>query len=73
VDVADVRAEMSGVLSAWKVSVGDQVEAQQEIGVMESMKMEIPIVSPAAGTVSDLRAGAGDFVQEGDTVAVIAS
>ncbi len=71
--MADVRAEMSGVLSAWRVQVGDLVSAQQEIGVMESMKMEIPIVSPVGGTVAELRANAGDFVQEGDTVAVIAS
>lgn len=69
--MADVRAEMSGVLSAWKVAVGDAVAAGQEIGVMESMKMEIPIAAPAAGTVTELRAGAGDFVQEGDTIAVI--
>lgn len=69
--MADVRAEMSGVLSAWKVGVGDAVSAQQEIGVMESMKMEIPIVAPVGGTVTELRAGAGEFVQEGDTVAVI--
>ena len=69
--MADVRAEMSGVLSAWKVAVGERVSAQQEMGVMESMKMEIPIVAPLDGTVAELRAGAGDFVQEGDTLAVI--
>jgi biotin carboxyl carrier protein len=64
---------MSGVLSAWKVGVGDTVAAGQEIGVMESMKMEIPIAAPVAGRVAALKAGAGDFVQEGDTVAVIES
>jgi acetyl-CoA carboxylase biotin carboxyl carrier protein len=69
--MAEVRADMSGVLSAWKVTVGDAVAAEQEIAVLESMKMEIPITAPVAGTVAELRAGAGDFVQEGDTIAVI--
>lgn len=69
--MADVRAEMSGVLSAWKVSVGERVSAGQEIGLMESMKMEIPITAPQDGAVSSLSANPGDFVQEGDTIAVI--
>ena len=69
--MAEVRAEMSGVLSSWKVSVGERVSSGQEIGLMESMKMEIPILSPIDGTVSSLTAGAGAFVQEGDAIAVI--
>lgn len=69
--MADVRAEMSGVLSSWKVAVGERVSSGQEIGLMESMKMEIPILSPVDGTVSALKAGAGEFVQEGDAIAVI--
>ncbi len=72
-DVADVRAEMSGILSRWTVAVGDPVAIGQEIGVLESMKMEIPIVSPVAGSVGELRAAAGGFVQEGDTLAVVQS
>ncbi|MCL6596826.1 MAG: acetyl-CoA carboxylase biotin carboxyl carrier protein subunit [Firmicutes bacterium] len=70
--MAEVRAEMSGVLASWKVAVGDRVGAQEEIGVLESMKMQIPILSPQAGEVAELRASPGDFVQEGDTLAVVA-
>ena len=39
--------------------------------ILESMKMEIPVESPVAGTVAELRVGEGDVVQEGDVIAVV--
>jgi len=67
----EVKASMAG--SIWKivVSQGEQVEAGQDIVILESMKMEIPIASEGAGTVKELKVAEGDFVNEGDTIAVI--
>ena len=67
----EVRAEM--VANVWKVVVsqGDSVEEGDTLVILESMKMEIPVVSESAGTVSELKVGEGDVVQEGDVIAVI--
>ena len=67
----EVRAEM--VANVWKVVVkqGDSVEDGDTLVILESMKMEIPVVTESAGTVTDLKVGEGDVVQEGDVIAVI--
>jgi acetyl-CoA carboxylase biotin carboxyl carrier protein len=39
--------------------------------VLESMKMEIPVEAPSAGTVSEIRVGEGDSVEEGDSLAIL--
>jgi biotin carboxyl carrier protein len=68
---SEVRAEM--VANVWKVVVsqGDSVEDGDTLVILESMKMEIPVVAEQAGTVSELRVNEGDVVQEGDVIAVI--
>ncbi len=71
--MAEVRAEMAGVVARILVPVGDRVASGQELVVLESMKMEIPLVAPVAGVVSDLLVAEGAFVQAGDLVAVVAS
>jgi acetyl-CoA carboxylase biotin carboxyl carrier protein len=71
-DVAEeVRAEM--VANVWKVVVseGDPVEDGDTLVILESMKMEIPVISEAAGRVTALAVGEGDVVQEGDLIATI--
>jgi acetyl-CoA carboxylase biotin carboxyl carrier protein len=67
----EVRAEM--VANVWKVVVsqGDSVDEGDTLVILESMKMEIPVVTESAGTVSELKVGEGDVVQEGDVIAVI--
>jgi acetyl-CoA carboxylase biotin carboxyl carrier protein len=67
----EVRAEM--VANVWKVVVsqGDTVEDGDTLVILESMKMEIPVVAETAGTVTELRVNEGDVVQEGDVIAVI--
>jgi acetyl-CoA carboxylase biotin carboxyl carrier protein len=67
----EVRAEM--VANVWKVVVsqGDSVGEGDTLVILESMKMEIPVVTESAGTVSDLKVAEGDVVQEGDLIAVI--
>jgi biotin carboxyl carrier protein len=53
------------------VHPGDSVEAGAEIALLESMKMEIPVLTEHAGTVSEVKVEVGDVVQEGDILAVI--
>jgi acetyl-CoA carboxylase biotin carboxyl carrier protein len=67
----EVRAEM--VANVWKVVVsqGDSVEEGDTLVILESMKMEIPVVAESGGTVSELKVAEGDVVQEGDVIAVI--
>jgi biotin carboxyl carrier protein len=67
----EVRAEM--VANVWKVVVkaGDEVADGDTLVILESMKMEIPVVSESSGKVTELRVNEGDVVQEGDVIAVI--
>ena len=67
----EVRAEM--VANVWKivVSEGDSVGDGDTLVILESMKMEIPVIAEASGTVSSLQVSEGDVVQEGDLIAVI--
>ena len=69
--MTDVLAEM--VANVWKVVVsqGDQVGAGDPLVILESMKMEIPVESPVAGTVKEVRVQEGGVVQEGDVIAVV--
>ena len=67
----EIRAEM--VANVWKVVVaaGDTVEDGDTLVILESMKMEIPVITETTGTVSALHVAEGDVVQEGDVIAVI--
>ena len=64
-----VRAEMPGKVIRLLVHVGDHVEAGEGILVLEAMKMEMPINSLAAGTITDISVGPGDQVAAGDVLA----
>ena len=69
--MAEVKAELVGNL--WKITttVGQQVEEDDTLMILESMKMEIPITTPISGVVKEIRVNEGDVVQEGQTVAVV--
>jgi biotin carboxyl carrier protein len=69
--MSELRAEM--VANVWKVvaAEGDAVSDGDTIVILESMKMEIPVMCEAAGTVSQLAVAEGQVVQEGDLIAVI--
>ncbi len=69
--MAEVRAEM--VANVWKVLVsdGDQVEDGDTLVILESMKMEIPVIAEDSGTVASLKVAEGDVIQEGDLIAII--
>ncbi|MGH2726293.1 MAG: biotin/lipoyl-binding carrier protein [Actinomycetota bacterium] len=69
--MANVEAEM--VANVWKVLVapGVAVAEGDTLVILESMKMEIPVVSPQGGTVTAVNVVEGGVVQEGDIIAVV--
>jgi acetyl-CoA carboxylase biotin carboxyl carrier protein len=69
--VAEVRAEM--VANVWRVVVseGDHVDDGDTLVILESMKMEIPVLAEQSGTVTKLHVAEGDVVQEDDLIAVV--
>ncbi len=68
----DVHAEITANVWQVRVEVGQEVVEGDELVILESMKMEIPVEAPVAGTVSEIRVQPDTQVQEGDVVAVIA-
>ena len=69
--MTEVKAELVG--NVWKVEAkpGDQVAEEDVLIVLESMKMEIPVTSPVAGTVKEIRVKEKDVVREGQVLVVI--
>ena len=66
----EVAAEIAG--SVWKIEcqIGDQVEVEQVLLILESMKMEIPVEAPCAGAIREIRVAEGDHIDE-DAVLVL--
>ena len=69
--MTEIRAEM--VANVWKVvaAEGDSVADGDTLVILESMKMEIPVLAEASGTLARLAVAEGDVIQEGDLIAVI--
>ena len=67
----EIRAEM--VANVWKVvkAAGDEVDEGDTLVILESMKMEIPVLTEHAGTVQDLHVVEGEVLQEGDLIATV--
>jgi biotin carboxyl carrier protein len=67
----EIKAEM--VANVWKVvaAAGDEVSEGDTLVILESMKMEIPVIAESDGVVSKIAVNEGDVVQEGDLIAVI--
>ena len=67
----EVKAHITGVVFQITAKTGDAVAAGDPVVVLESMKMEIPVEAPRAGTVRELLVAEGQTVQEGDTIALL--
>ncbi len=69
--MADIAAHITGTV--WKVEkkVGDRVSEGDEVIILESMKMEIPLESPIDGTITKILVQKGKAVSEGDVLAVV--
>ncbi len=66
-----VKSEIAG--SVWKieVTVGDKVAEEDTLIVLESMKMEIPLLAPRAGTVIEILVAEGEAIAEGDVAVIL--
>jgi biotin carboxyl carrier protein len=67
----EVKSEVTGTV--WKIErqVGARVTTDDDLMILESMKMEIPVPAPAAGVVAEIRVAPEQPIAEGDVVAVI--
>ncbi len=65
---ADITAEMVANVMTVTVAPGDSVAAGDTVALLESMKMEIPVLAEHPGRVTAVRVSPGDVVQEGDVL-----
>jgi acetyl-CoA carboxylase biotin carboxyl carrier protein len=63
-----IAAEMVANVMSVGVQPGDKVAAGDTVMLLESMKMEIPVLAEAPGTVVAVKVASGDVVQEGDVL-----
>lgn len=70
--MTEVRAPMAGKVIEISVQTGATVAAEDELIILESMKMEIPINAPVAGTIHELCVGVGDTIQDADLLVRLA-
>lgn len=69
--MSDVTAPMAGKVIDVKVNVGDTVNEDDDLIILEAMKMEMPIVAPESGTVKEIKCNKGDSVGADDVLVVI--
>jgi len=66
-----VTVPMVGKIVSVTVKVGDKVKEDDQVAVLEDMKMEKPVVAPASGTVKEVKVAAGQEVEAEAVIAVI--
>jgi acetyl-CoA carboxylase biotin carboxyl carrier protein len=69
--MADIQANMAGTIAEVLVAESDSVSQGQDVIILESMKMHIPIQSTQQGTVKEVKVAKGDFVNTGATLLVV--
>ena len=67
----EILAEMVANVLEVQVAVGAQIAVGDEVVLMESMKMEIPVIAEVAGTVVAVKVAPGDVVQEGTVLVTL--
>lgn len=67
----EVKAHITGTVWKIEVEVGEEVEEEDELIILESMKMEMPVETPVDGTVSKILVAEGDAVEEGQVLVII--
>ena len=67
----EVRSEIAGVVRTIEVPVGGTVERDGALLILESMKMEIPVLVPQGGKVKTILVEEGAVVEEGQKLAVL--
>ncbi len=64
----DIAAHITGIVWKINVAVGDSVEEGDEVLVLESMKMEMPLEAESGGKVEEIKCSEGDSVSEGEAL-----
>jgi len=67
----EIRAEIVGNVLTVNVSEGESIEKGATVIILESMKMEIPVITESAGVLRTIAVNVGDVVQEHDLIAVV--
>ena len=70
-NMPEIAANMAGTIAEVKVAENDTVQTGQDVVVLESMKMHIPIQTQHAGTVKEVKVNKGDFVNTGHVLLII--
>jgi len=68
--VAEIVAPMGGKVISITVKVGDQINEDDEVGILEAMKMEMPISAPTSGKVKEIKVREGEAV-DADQVMIV--
>jgi acetyl-CoA carboxylase biotin carboxyl carrier protein len=63
-----VLSNMAGVVLEFLVKPGETITVDQDVVMLESMKMQIPVQATVSGTVKELKVNEGDFVDDGDVL-----
>ena len=66
-----VTVPMVGKIVSVSVKVGDKIKEDEQVAILEAMKMEMPVVAPITGTVKEIRVAAGQEVEAEAVIAVI--
>jgi acetyl-CoA carboxylase biotin carboxyl carrier protein len=66
-----VVVPMVGKIVSVTVKVGDKVKEDDQVAVLEAMKMEMPVVAPVTGTIKEIKVGPGQEVEAEAVIAVI--
>ena len=67
----EILAPLAGKVVRMEMEVGKPVEEDEEILIIEAMKMETPVYAPCSGTVTEIKVKNGDEVEEDDILAII--
>ena len=67
----EITAPMAGKIIEVTVNVGDQVQEDDELFILEAMKMEMPIVAPNGGVVKEVKVEAGQAVEADQVIAIL--
>lgn len=67
----EILAPLAGKIIQMDLEVGKTVEEDEEILVIEAMKMETPVFAPCSGTIKDIKVSEGDEVEEDELLAII--
>ena len=67
----EIRAEIAATVWKVEVEVGQAVDENHELVILESMKMEIPVIATAAGNVAEIHVAPDDRINEGDLIVTL--